>query len=320
MLIPQPYKMVDLDGIDLAEFNGSVYDGVYNKIYDAIGDSDIIILYDWKFADIIIPPSYVTVDTEDGDIIINDVITIRSDDTIWISDLIPLFESLHATENGDYTPSQGYAGFDSVEVEVIPPLQSLEVTENGTYIPEEGYYGFDSVEVEVTPPEPAIEQLVVTENGTYNGEVDGYKPVIVNVPAPAIVNPYIPALYKSLCTAYCSTGGGFYQDNSKTQYLNFYEIEAGDYCVFVSEPVGTRFRSLFFAGKSFSDFEPYIDSVASSPTQIYEATQNITGSTELVGDKLKQRIFFTVSSSGTLIVGTSNSSQTIPSYLFKITS
>ena len=101
--------------------------------------------------------------------------------------------------------------------------------------------------------------------------------------------------------------------------MQFYELTPGNYCVFVEQPTGTRFRTLFFAGKEFSDFEPYLDTVVASDTQVFASTANITGSSELSGESLKKVFFFTVASAGTLTVGTDNASHLKDSFVFKIT-
>ena len=67
--------------------------------------------------------------------------------------------------------------------------QPLTATENGTYNPPSGVDGYKPVVVNVPQPQPVIEQLTATYNGIYNAPsgVDGYNPVVVNVPAPAPV-------------------------------------------------------------------------------------------------------------------------------------
>lgn len=87
--------------------------------------------------------------------------------------------------NGNYYPDAGYDGFSQVSVNVpATPLRPLNVTENGEYNPPSGE-GYSKVVVDVTT-EPEIESITITENGTYAAPtgVDGYSPVIVNVPPP----------------------------------------------------------------------------------------------------------------------------------------
>lgn len=87
--------------------------------------------------------------------------------------------------NGNYYPDEGYDGFSQVSVNVPgTPLHPLNVTENGEYNPPSGE-GYSKVIVDV-PTDPEIESITITENGTYTAPtgVDGYSPVIVNVPQP----------------------------------------------------------------------------------------------------------------------------------------
>ena len=79
---------------------------------------------------------------------------------------------------------------DNIKVDLGSRIfKPLNVTENGTYVggQEDGMLvGFTPVTVNVASAEPKIEPLEVTENGTYNSEeIDGYKPVVVNVPVPS---------------------------------------------------------------------------------------------------------------------------------------
>lgn len=103
----------------------------------------------------------------------------------------PVVEQTTITENGVYTPDSGVDGFNRVEVDVYIPTYesgSLTITENGDYRASRyGYDGFSEVAVRVPIPEvePAvIQEISITENGTYSAPVgvDGYNPIIVNVP------------------------------------------------------------------------------------------------------------------------------------------
>ena len=89
-------------------------------------------------------------------------------------------ETLSATENGQFTPSDGHVGFSQVYVDVNPDLRPLSVSENGTYEPD-GFDGYSSVTADI---EPNLTSLAVTENGLYLPEsgVDGFDRVSVDVP------------------------------------------------------------------------------------------------------------------------------------------
>lgn len=75
-------------------------------------------------------------------------------------------QQLYVTENGTYTPDEGYTGFDSVEVDVPQSggsgtdirNEDITVTQNGVYRASPGYSGLGTVVVKVEsvdpPPEP----------------------------------------------------------------------------------------------------------------------------------------------------------------------
>lgn len=65
-----------------------------------------------------------------------------------------------------------------------PVITSKTITENGTYTPSTGVDGFSPVVVNVPTPEPDLEDITITENGTYtHAGHDGYDEVVVAVPA-----------------------------------------------------------------------------------------------------------------------------------------
>lgn len=109
----------------------------------------------------------------------------------------PVLESLYATENGNYTPSQGVDGYDQVTVAVPPPvIISKNITANGTYnATSDDADGYSSVYVNVSP---SLVTKNITENGTYTahsepGAPDGYSSVSVNVDVS--VNDHLYGVY-----------------------------------------------------------------------------------------------------------------------------
>ena len=63
------------------------------------------------------------------------------------------------------------------EIAEFPEIEQLSVTENGTYSEEGKAYD----EVTVNVPQTTVEALTVTENGTYSEAGKAYSPVTVNV-------------------------------------------------------------------------------------------------------------------------------------------
>lgn len=169
-MIPYPYKFVDFGGTDLSEINGLVVEGIYQRIIDAINRCGEVVLYNWYFASIPIAPSYCSIEVGTDSIMVNEIIEIRDDDTVWVESLIPppppppVIEPISVDSNGIYYIPEGVDGFNPVTVAVPPPvLSQLSVVENGIYLPPSGSVGFDSVEVDVPqsrqfPSIPALPQ------------------------------------------------------------------------------------------------------------------------------------------------------------------
>ena len=163
-MVPDKFNMVDMEGIDLIESQGVKVPGLYEKLVESIAQCRYQCLYNWKFDGILIPPTYVEMVATDESVSINGGVSVDLDDIIHIESLViePVLESLIATENGVYTPSEGVDGYDQVTVDVpipAPILSVLNVTENGNYLPPSGVDGFSAVNVAVegvVEPEPDL--------------------------------------------------------------------------------------------------------------------------------------------------------------------
>ena len=154
-MIPYSYNMVDMGGIDLAEANGTVVPGVYERITEAMNLCGDVILYNWKFAEINIAPSAYSILHQTDSILINGLIQVTELDQITVIGLPPPLvpvSPLIANENGVYEADPPQSGFNPVRVEVperTPVIQSLEASSNGTYLVPEGVDGFNPVAVTV---------------------------------------------------------------------------------------------------------------------------------------------------------------------------
>lgn len=287
-MVPATYKMVDLDGLDLAEVNGSEVPGIYAKISGAYSTCRIAILCNWKFADIVIAPSHVLITVDENDnFIINDLIVVGRDDTIRVLGIVPEpeIDELNVSENGTYEPPEGIDGYAPVNVNVQPTLVQLTALNNGEYTPEQG--------------------------------VDGFSQVNVNVPIPPPDYPYITPDYMGLSYGYIAINGYFYSSTGNTVCIGYFPVTPGTYVAFAGNNVSNRLRIQFFSDKAYSDFEPYVTTPRQNST-IYLCTTNITGTTDLTGDGLLKRFFFNVSQPGEVLITTSNESVVNQAFLFKI--
>lgn len=208
-MVPYSYNMVDMGGIDLAEANGTVVPGVYERITEAMNLCGDVILYHWKFAGIDIVPSAYAILQQASSILINGMIQVTELDVVTVLGIDPPTGSivpLEVTENGVYEAELPVSGFSPVTVivpERQPVIESLSITENGTYTASSGVDGYSPVSVNVPQPTPTIQSLSITENGTYTAPsgVDGYSPVTVNVST----EEQLPSEYQQV--EYLSTGG-----------------------------------------------------------------------------------------------------------------
>ena len=130
----------------------------------------------------------------------------------------------------------------------------------------------------------------------------------------------VPIDYQGLIYGYITTGStpGFWQDIRKVCWATFIPLTSGQKVGFcIGETVSNKLRAAFFQGKKYSDFQQYVTQPASSQTQIYTGNDNITGTTELSGDGLLKRFYYTAPSDGELIVVTSFNSTSAPLHIWR---
>lgn len=135
-MIPYPYNMVDMGGIDLAEANGTVVEGLYAKIVEAVDACGDVVLYNWKFAGIEIAPQHTSILIGDP-IVINGAVQVTEQDEVTVPGINPeppeppeppVLIPLEVDENGQYYPTDYDAdGFSEVAVNVEGGSLSSEV-------------------------------------------------------------------------------------------------------------------------------------------------------------------------------------------------
>lgn len=138
-MIPYPYNIVDMGGIDLAEANGTVVEGLYAKIVEAVNACGDVVLYNWKFAGIEIVPQHTSILLGDP-ITINGAIQVTEQDLVTVPGINPeppeppeppVITPLSVTENGQYTATPPVAGFNPVTVAVEGGAPRLYVNNQG---------------------------------------------------------------------------------------------------------------------------------------------------------------------------------------------
>lgn len=159
-MIPYPYNMVDMGGIDLAEANDTVVEGLYAKIVEAVNACGDVVLYNWKFANIEIAPQHTQILLGAGALTINTLIQVTEQDVVTVLGIAPPpppvvpVEPLNVSENGVYNATPPASGFNPVTVAVPSKvLVPLSVAENGEYDPSDyDADGFNIVTVDVESP------------------------------------------------------------------------------------------------------------------------------------------------------------------------
>lgn len=119
-MIPYSYNMVDMGGIDLAEANVTVVEGLYNRLALARNACGDLILFNWKFADIEIAPAACSTIDVGTSILINGSVQVTEQDEVSIPSIIPapVISTLQVTENGEYAAPVGVDGYSPVIVNV----------------------------------------------------------------------------------------------------------------------------------------------------------------------------------------------------------
>ena len=209
-MVPDKFNMVDMGGIDLIMAQGDTIPGLYDRLVESITLCRYQCLYNWIFDGVQIPPTYVqmSVDSETGNVVINEGVEVDDEDVIHIYSLETEAHliALIASENGVFVPPEGVDGFNQVTVNVpavTPVLENLSVAENGVYTPSTGVDGFNQVTVNVSAVTPVLESLSVTQNGVYTPPtgVDGFNQVTVNAQGTSFVED----TYSQLLTNYFDT-------------------------------------------------------------------------------------------------------------------
>lgn len=159
-MVPDKFNMVDMGDIDLIEAQGLAVDGLYQKLVESIALCRYQCLYNWKFNGILIPPSYVEMELREGEVWINEGVSVDEEDVVHIYSIEP-----------------------EPPAPVEPVIEPLSVIANGLYEVPSGTDGYNPVSVNVPSEEPVIESITITQNGTITvpSGVDGYNPITVNV-------------------------------------------------------------------------------------------------------------------------------------------
>lgn len=151
-MVPDKFNMVDMGGIDIIAVQGQAVTGLYQRLVDSIALCRYQCLYNWKFDDIVIPPTNVECRVSGEYVLINDNVKVDENDVVHIyapvigANIVPVSLGI----NGTFYATGDVDGFNPVTVNVLPPLQQKTATENGTITPDSGYYGLSSVIVDVS--------------------------------------------------------------------------------------------------------------------------------------------------------------------------
>lgn len=175
-MIPYSYNMVDMGGIDLAEANRTVVEGLYNRLAIARNACGDLILYNWKFAEIEITPGICNTLDEGTSIVINGLIEVTEQDEVTVLGIAPPPEPvtpLVVDSNGIYTAEPPISGFNPVTVNVPNPRTvPIVILENGTYYPPPGAFAFSSVTAAVPGAQSYNDLLFHFDDFTNSGKMN----------------------------------------------------------------------------------------------------------------------------------------------------
>lgn len=181
LMVPDKFNMVDMGGIDLIMMQGESVPGLYDKLMAAISNCRYQCLYNWLFDGVLIPPTYVQLEDIDGEVFLNEGVSVTADDVIHIysvepgpvdPEIIPLL----AEENGVYNVPAGKDGFNPVTVDVpsyTPVIEPITITENGIYPVPQGKDGYGTITVNV-------EGGGMTETVLFTGDTAGTSDIVLS--------------------------------------------------------------------------------------------------------------------------------------------
>ena len=209
--------------------------------------------------------------------------------------------SKNITANGTYNASSDSAdGYNPVTVNVPESvIKSKLITANGTYnASADNADGFNPITVLV--PEKVIIGKNITANGTYlasNDSADGYNPVAVEVPQDKQI-----AKYANFAYCYITTDGTLYYKNEQNNFINLWEVPAGQYLVCPGSTISNRSRCCYKEGATYSDFITYLTTPGPA---IAEPVLYFTGG-EYHDSELTSRIILTLNNPGVIAFSTGN--------------
>ena len=126
--------------------------------------------------------------------------------------------------------------------------------------------------------------------------------------------------YQGLSYGYIAIGSNaseFYSYNNKNSYLTFIPLTSGQKIGFcIGETVSNMLRAGFFQGKVYSDFQQYVNQYGYG-TKVVGNGVLVTGSSDLSGNGLLKRFYYTAPSDGELVVMTSNNSTSAPIHVWR---